>query len=82
MTCTCSSLSPFKWSAYREPSQFVTDPAFAGNKAGKTRSQASTDAVDRYTARTGRNPGSVQGLSSHGDRLIEQQIHDRRAARA
>lgn len=79
---TASRNSAFFWYERREPSIFATDSAFTGcKKTGKTHSQSASEAVDRYVEKTGKNPGSISGISSHGDRLIERAVHDRRAAR-
>lgn len=70
---TSSCLSPFRWREFPRPSIFAGDTYFCGNKTnGKTQSQVSSESVDRTTARTGRNPGSIMGLSDRGNRHIEQ----------
>lgn len=43
---------------------------FRATKAGKTHSQVSSEMVSRYIAQHGRSPGTVDGLSSQADRLI------------
>jgi hypothetical protein len=53
--------SPFLWRG--EPSSF-TETAFTGYRTtGKTKSQTMAEVVERKTAATGRNPGTIQGLS-------------------
>jgi hypothetical protein len=49
-------MSAFYWNT-GEPSIFLAD----GDAA--TRSRRASEAVDRKTAKTGRNPGSIAGIS-------------------
>ena len=58
--------NPFEWAKNPRPSIFLGQPGFPPD--GKTRSQQASEAVDRRTAATGRNPGTVAGLR-RADRL-------------
>lgn len=79
MKCSCSLHSPFLFRQHVRPSLFATDPAFyKGASTGKTAGQISTEAVERFTLATGRNPGSIFGISSAADHLIEKTAHERR----
>jgi hypothetical protein len=70
-------MSAFYWNT-GEPTQFSLDKHFTGTaKDGRTRSQVSAEAVERITQATGRNPGSISGLSAVGDALIEQSNYRR-----
>jgi hypothetical protein len=70
--------SPFRWAEYPRPSIFASDTTFTGSKrTGKTASQTSTEAADRYVQRTGRSAGSIPGISTKGDLLIEESNHRR-----
>lgn len=51
-----SAISPFNWNT-GEPSIFLAD----GDAA--TRSRRASEAVDRKTAATGVNPGTLRGIS-------------------
>jgi hypothetical protein len=74
-----SSLSAFRWREFPRPSIFASDVRFtAGAKSGKAMTQIASQSVVKITARTGKNPGSIKGLSGKGDKLIEQAEHDRR----
>lgn len=73
-----NSLSPFRWKEYPRESIFAADSHFRGNKKGKTQSQTATEVVERVTADTGRNPGSIRRLSAKGDGLIEQSEYMRK----
>ena len=53
---TASRMSAFYWNT-GQPSIFLQD----GDAA--TRSRRASEAVDRKTAKTGRNPGSIAGIS-------------------
>jgi hypothetical protein len=75
---TTSSLSPFRFAEYPQPSIFANDPKFCGNrKNGKTQSQVSSETVARLTEESGRSPGSIPGISAKGDALIEQSNYRR-----
>jgi hypothetical protein len=64
--------SPFNWRDGR-PSIFLGDTAFPPPRPdGKSRNQAISEAVDRFTKKTGRNPGTVRWISRE----------DKKAARA
>ena len=78
MTCTCSIHSAFRWKDNPRPSIFCGDGAFAARADGKTASQSASESVDRITRETGRNPGSVFGISAHADRLTEAGIIERK----
>jgi hypothetical protein len=68
-----SSQSAFNWRNNQRPSIFVTDPVFTiGARMGKTLSHTSSEAVQRFTEKTGRNHGSIRGLSARGNLLIEE----------
>jgi hypothetical protein len=74
---TASRMSAFYWNT-GEPSIFMADRAFTGNALnGKTASQVSSEVVARLTLETGKNPGSIPGLSDRGDALIEQSNYRR-----
>lgn len=75
-----SSLSPFRWKENPRPSIFAGDSNFTGNKKGKTQSQVASEVVDRVTAQTGRNPGSIRGISSKGNLRIEESENARKEA--
>jgi hypothetical protein len=71
--------SAFNWRNNPRPSIFSSDSRFtAGAKSGKAMTQIASQSVVKITARTGKNPGSIKGLSGKGDKLIEQAEHDRR----
>jgi hypothetical protein len=54
--------SPFLWRG--EPSSF-TETAFTGYRtSGKTKSQTMAEVVERKTAATGRNPGTIANLGA------------------
>lgn len=49
--------NPFMWASHPRPSIFLAD----GDAA--TRSRRASEAVDRKTAATGVNPGTIRGIS-------------------
>lgn len=55
--------NPFEWAKNPRPSIFLGQPGFppAGDL---TNSQKASAAVDRITARTGKNPGTLTGISN------------------
>jgi hypothetical protein len=74
---TASRMSAFYWNT-GESTVFAQDSRFTGNrKNGKTASQVSSETVARLTEETGKNPGSIAGLSDRGDALIEQSNYRR-----
>lgn len=76
---TASRNSAFYWNT-GEPSIFATDSAFAkGSRSGRSMNQLQTEAMTRYTKRTGRSAGSIPGISAKGDKLIEQGNYERRS---
>lgn len=78
MTCRCNFHSPFHWRDFPRASIFMQDSAFyKGAITSQTMSQIASASVERYTERTGRNPGSIFGISAHADRLTEAAIHER-----
>lgn len=83
MQCRCSALSAFHWASDPRPSIFLADQAVTkGASTGLTMSQIQSASVDRITKETGRNPGSLKGMSANGDLRIEEQEAKRRTARA
>jgi hypothetical protein len=65
--------SAFNWRNNPRPSIFSSDSRFtAGAKSGKAMTQIASESVVKITARTGRNPGTIKGLSDVADKLIEQ----------
>lgn len=60
-------MNPFNWRQDARPSIFCGDPAFTANARGKTRNEASAEGasenVKRVIAKTGRSPGSMNGIS-------------------
>jgi hypothetical protein len=71
--------SAFNWRNNPRPSIFSSDSRFtAGAKSGKAMTQIASESVVKITAKTGRNPGSIRGLSEKGNRLIEQTALKRR----
>lgn len=61
------STSPFRWAEYPRASIFATDRAFVPTVTGATHQQNSSKAAQSYIAaevkRTGRNPGTLTGIS-------------------
>lgn len=74
-------MSAFDWRNNKAPTIFATDRAFTG-KDGRTQSHVASENVDRFTQRTGRNPGSIRGLSDRGNLLIEESENKRRKRHA
>jgi hypothetical protein len=73
-------MNAFRWREDPRPSIFARDTHFTGNRSsGKTQSQTSSEAVQRFTKATGRSPGSIRGISSKGNLLIEEGENRRRA---
>lgn len=72
-------MNAFNWQTGR-PSIFSLDKAFTGTKAGKTMSQVVSESVVSQTKRTGRNPGTIAGLSDYGDTLVVESANRRRRA--
>lgn len=68
---TASRMSAFFWNT-GEPSIFANDKNFTGYASGKTASQVTSESVDEYIKKHGRNLGSIDGLSAKGDALIKQ----------
>lgn len=68
--------SPFDWNT-GQPSVLVSDRAARGVKGGKSYAQQATEIVRRKEKRTGRNPGTVYGISDKAD----EAIHPRRGRR-
>lgn len=64
--------NPFEWAKNPRPSIFAGDAAFIARSNGLTHSQTSSvvssATVEKVTAKTGRNPGTVHGLR-RADRL-------------
>ncbi len=64
--------NPFQWAKNPRPSIFTSDTAFVARANGLTHSQTSSvvssATVEKVTAKTGRNPGTVHGLR-RADRL-------------
>lgn len=56
------------------PSIFANDPAFLANKNGLTRTAQQTVVVERIAQKTGRNPGTMTGLSPVADALLARQV--------
>lgn len=52
----------FHWKT-GEPSIFLKGPGFAALSTGKTMSEVASTIVKRKTAETGRNPGTIRGIS-------------------
>lgn len=77
-----SANCPFHWHENPRPSVFATDSKFVGYSTGKTASQTMSEATDRKTAATGRNPGTVYGMSTKADKRAEQTELARRAKRS
>lgn len=75
-------MNAFHWRDDPRPSIFATDPAFRANNSGKTQSQTSSEAVSRHMQATGRSPGSIRGISSRGNLLIEEGEYSRRRVNA
>jgi len=74
--------NPFLYASHPRDSIFMSDTKFTGcKKNGKTASQVSAASVEAITARTGRNPGSIRGISHRGNLRIEESENKRRAAR-
>lgn len=61
------STSPFRWAEYPRASIFATDRAFVPTVTGATHQQNSSQAAQRYITaevkRTGRNPGTLTGIT-------------------
>lgn len=67
---------PFHWREHPRDSIFMEDKSFTyGAGSGKSMSHISSESVERITKRTGRNPGTIGGISSHADRLMEESQH-------
>jgi hypothetical protein len=57
--------NPFAWKSNPRPSIFSADQAFTGYRTtGKTKSQTMAEVVERKTAATGRNPGTIANLGA------------------
>jgi hypothetical protein len=54
--------SAFNWRT-GTPSIFASDARFTTLSSGKSRQQTTTEAVERKTKKTGRNPGTIRGIS-------------------
>lgn len=61
------SRSAFNWRS--APSELA--PNFRANSKGKTHSMTTSEAVTRHIAKHGRSPGTISGISSHQDRVID-----------
>lgn len=56
--------SAFNWQAEGRPSIFATDSRFVPvGKQQKGHSQLQTESIARRTRETGRNPGTLRGIS-------------------
>jgi len=66
--------SPFAWR--NTPATITKDRHYNVSPSGKSNSQTASEAVTRKTIRTGRSPGSINGLSRRGDdHIISQPPH-------
>jgi hypothetical protein len=64
-----STHTSFTWND-GEPSIFATDRTARGVKGGKSYTQVASEAVARKTKRTGKNPGTIAGLSKAADAVL------------
>lgn len=79
---TVSILSPFRWRETPRESIFMADPRFyKGARTGKSMNQLQSESVDRITASTGINPGTIHGISAKADAQAERSAYRRRAAK-
>jgi hypothetical protein len=64
--------SPFLWREDKSPTIFANDPRFPAPPAPgkKTKSQAISQRVDAITKATGRNPGTIYGLTKPTGRSL------------